>query len=615
MSIRRLLKKEYWTGREAGQIYMAYFVDNNSKEKLYPELTREKVDAIIGSLFSPRQREAFRPYKYIHDSYEEYRMTLETYVQTFFHAYQKLMRRLDKLQLAENVRKSTTEYPLILTAAQYKNFSEYIEKDKRNRKQDFVTLLFEYISNAINEKITTPAHIREMLEQYDKEPAQGPLLKTCFDSLCSCEYVLQDGTSSLNCTREEWDKIKKDLEYKKALEVFPELETLSPKITRRDKKKVINTYWEYLKIRIAEAGIKGETAALKLFKDINGAELSESGLNMSAGEWTDFINNFAIPFEGTYILFRKAGVISIRDKFIGNDVTKGDLLDAIATKYTTFNTPTKDLEGMEETFPGLLKAISKVIINAMDTDKGQTTLDLFEAAAPIERLGEKEIKDLEQVYFSWGQLADLNILSYRDKVKATKKEIIALFVEQEAIQADSENFTQAQQRKYNGIAIIKEKASNTPKLICGQQPLNPYYFLDSIDNIADQARIIKLDYEQLLKIGLVNIIPFHRLIEMLEEVYKIKGLSKIKNALWLISKYANDYNRKLARYYNSLYEGDDRQEEKRQLLKKHLRFINLEDYEPRPQRLAQLKEMLKNREPEAIEQLRSFVHLVYSIQP
>lgn len=212
-SIKKLLSKKWWTGKDVGKTLIAcllHDLKHIDEEEAAPLLTQAEYGRMEASLETERDFAAYRVYVAMHESLREFYNKANSYLQQVYHGLYRIIPLLGNYRLArkEAFRKRTA--PLLLTKKQYDHIKEKLErtfKQKVGTKTGVkFALLRAYLgTNHRGYKAAIPDYIQKELDAIAKKPATNKqALKAWQITVGLGDLVLPDGRYKGDLTPEEW---------------------------------------------------------------------------------------------------------------------------------------------------------------------------------------------------------------------------------------------------------------------------------------------------------------------------------------------------------------------------------------------------------------------------
>lgn len=212
-SIKKLLSKKGWTGKDVGKTLIACLLHDlqhlEDEAEAAPLLTQEEFERMEASLATERDFTAYRVYVALHESLREFYNKANSYLQQVYHGMYRIIPVLSNYHYAEQERKEAEKAPLCITTGQYQQIKQKLEgtfKQKTGTKNGVkFTLLRAYLGTHEGEhKAAIPDYVQKELDAIAKKPATNKQALKAWQKLNHLgDLCLPDGRYKGDLTAEE----------------------------------------------------------------------------------------------------------------------------------------------------------------------------------------------------------------------------------------------------------------------------------------------------------------------------------------------------------------------------------------------------------------------------
>lgn len=147
-SIKKLLSKKGWTGKEVGKTLIAcllHDLKHIDEEEAAPLLTQAEYKRMEASLETERDFTTYRVYVAIHEALREFYNKANSYLQQVYHGVYRILPILRNYILADKEQSRARHVPVLMTAEQCKQISDKIEGERKAAKKTKQELLFQLL--------------------------------------------------------------------------------------------------------------------------------------------------------------------------------------------------------------------------------------------------------------------------------------------------------------------------------------------------------------------------------------------------------------------------------------------------------------------------------------
>lgn len=584
-SINSLLAKKGWTGEEVGKALIASLLNDirNQGKADYEQLfSQADFDKMESSLKTDRDFLAYGVYRDIYSSIVDTFNRGQGLYQQFYNGYYRYLMNLRGAMRADEALADMERYPLIMTEEQYKRIEAETLTQRAGFKLSYYHLIFAVLDACLGymeqgETDEVPATILQAIEATKQEPATNKrILSSYNEDMGEGYYTLPDGRRSDKMSLEEWQNALKEL-YLETHKLTINGQPASPEETVRhyNSERLIAGY---------ELFFKGEDAIREAFKEKTGREL-EGDATEILKELEEIIDGagraLASPLRNDlYILYADETPTEWHYyEEAPEGLTKYDIISQLLDRYRGAyegDIPEKDqLKEFKRDYPALYEALEAYIKENVPTAKSLKPAQLY--------------KDL----FSWGELADRNIIGYRGANTVSDYHIISYL---QSIGACK--FADAKRATMRGIAVLREARSYQLDANGNyREDTNPLDRLESIDALAEsESQRAELEglRDNLFTPALSYLYAFNTLVLLIGEVYDIDGIEVAQLGTATFESQINAFNGILYSFYFSVYGDEAEKARKRELIKELFQPIDYEALKPRAEAIEAVKaELIK----------------------
>lgn len=544
MDVKRLLKRKGRTGAEVGKLLLtslAYDVEQQKAGNPNPKalFKKNEFSIIEGKLEKDSDLVAYGVYSDIYRALVENYNYANSLTQQVDNGFFRMLYNFSELEKNEDAQEALSNTPLILTKKQYKEYKEKSILKVKAYKESFSSLLFTHLETYLEDISKAPKEIQAILKKLDSLKPSDPKIIKEINTLYNLGYFqLDSGERSDKMSKEEWTNL---LEEK-----FLETHVLEIDGKIAGYEETYRDFKREAKFKAEELYYQGAEATRKYVKDKIGIELKYTDKEILDGLDTIIIGVGIKRSEPAQIILE---ALDLKDNTtfyiydtLQDDTSELDILSIYADKAISAGTEREAIKELKKNYPDLFKALKEHLEETIPATKGLKANQYY--------------KDL----ISWGELAELNILNYRDLISEdtdTMAEIIAeeLKIEQSKI---------VKRVRFNGIAILQgEGYLSVDREGNYKQQSSPLYFFTSLEELAKDEYLQKdmADCRDILvKKGLANIYAYNEFIDILSTVYDLEDIIKIAKIDTRAIEYRiGTYNKKIYMFYYRLKDSEDKQ--------------------------------------------------------
>lgn len=565
-SIKTLLSKKGWTGKEVGKALLTNLAHDikNKGTQYEPLFSQTDLDRMIESLNTEAQYTAFKVYSKVYEAVVESFNKNQASIQQFYNGYYRYLLHLKGAMDADRALQNMEQYPMIMTKRQYDRLKQAQARKKRAYKASFRDLIFDLLQYFMETPQDAPESIREAIAQTRNERVRNKRILADYNQdMGEGYFVLKDGRRSDEMTPEQWDAALS--------EVFMQNHTLilnGEPATEAETELYYNQDRYVRACRILFSGEEGIKAAYK----------AETGTDLHGGV-DDITHGLEAIVEGREPAPWVADTINLllhahmeRPTWHYNDqppadLTKYDILQSLLEKY---NGSAVDSVGEREQFKEFQRDYPAVY----------ASLKAFiEAKVPAAQ-GLKASQFFKSIV-TWGELADIPLPCYESMVLVKDREIAEQFYAEE----DTTRDLQARRRiAYHGIAILSdEQGSQVDDSGDYRPPESPYDALYNLDKIAaDEAETAMIQgYLSILVVpALRYIFAFNAFVDIIASVYDAGIITAAKEPMTYQCQQIDALNDLIYLFYQRAYGTDAEKQRKRALIREIFSPLDVESLKP-----------------------------------
>lgn len=593
-SIKSLLNKKKWTGKEVGKallMNLKHDIENKGTPNKKPLFSQENFNRMMDSLDTDYQYTQYKVLENIYDSIVNSFNYNEAMKQQFYNGYYRYFLAIREAQRAEDFFTTTEKFPLILTQAQYDKLASEREAYKRGFTESYYSLFFHTVAAFVdaienNKADSIPEDARTAIITTKRQKVTNKrILVNWAEDVGAGYYSLPDGRRSDKMPSEEWQTALSDL-YMKNYKYYINGELQDEDTTY----KHFNTERLFTACKLL---FKGKDAIRTAYKKSTGKDIPESQIGELEKTLEKIIDETYMPNRRgtskweqlTNALFR--GFNEFRTKWHyytepPTDYSKYDVLVEMLDRYSgayserllesggeyVNEVPEKEqLKEFKKDYPTLADTVKKYLEEAVAPTKGLKANQLY--------------KDL----ITWGELADMNYLNYQSLIAVTDEDIVDHIAQTQ--EDNTENFNKRKRGIFHGIAILTENkhfnAENSDEYIDPVADKLKPELLQSIDYLEqdpDEADYIAASMELLALPALRYMYAYNSFIEIIAAAYDIDFMTVAKVDLTSQENQIEKCNNLLYMLYKSVYGTPEDKKRKRAFIKKYFQPIEIEDLKP-----------------------------------
>lgn len=602
-SIKSLLSKKKWTGKEVGKallMNLKHDIETEKDPNKKPLFSQEDFNRMVDSLDTDYQYTQFEVLKNIYNSIVNSFNYNEAMKQQFYNGYYRYCLSVREAQRAENFFTTTEQFPLILTHTQYDNLTDETKAYKRGFTESYYSLFFHTVAAFVdaieNDRSSSiPEDARDAIIATQRQKVTNKrILVNWAEDVGAGYYSLPDGQRSDKMPSEEWQAALSDL-YMENYKYYINGELQDEDTTY----KHFNTEKLFTACKLL---FKGKDAIRTAYKKNTGKNIPESQIGELEKILEEIIDETYMPNRRgtskweqlTNALFR--GFNEFRTKWHyytepPTDYSKYDALVEMLDRYSgaysdrllesggeyVDEVPEREqLKEFKKDYPTLADAVKKHLEGAVAPTKGLKANQLY--------------KDL----ITWGELADMGYLNYQSLIAVTDEDIVDHIAQTQ--EDNTENFNKRKRGIFHGIAILTENknfnAEDSGKYIDPVAANTKYELLHGIDYLEqnpDEADYIAAIIEMLTLPALRYMYAYNAFIEIVAAAYDIDFMTVAKVDLTSQETEIKACNNLLYMLYKSVYGTQADKKRKRAFIKKYFKPIEIEDLKPTEKAIEALK--------------------------
>lgn len=607
-SIKQLLSKKGWTGREVGRALLMSLANDVKNKGKKPLFSQEDFNRMVKSL-SDAEYAQFNIFGSIYSGIVDNFNRNGAMVQQFYNGYYRYFLSIREAQRAEDFFKTMEKFPLILTQDQYDRAVAAVEAQMRDKKESYVSLFFHTLraflwamdadeerAKELNIRILdVPENIRAAILATDTQPVTNQrILANWIEDNGEGYYVLPDGRRSDEMTGDEWRAALEE-RYMETHRLIIDGVEASPGLTARH-------YHQQRILRAYELLYRGSDYIRDKYEEATGKSLSDEDLEGLTAELEELADGSTQRMkknhEELYTALIEDDVDPVWHYYDTppDDLTKYDVLfsDCSLERYTggysdrllePGGDPVEEISARDQfkefkrDYPELSDAIATFMENAVPATNGLKANQLY--------------KDL----VSWGTLSDLNYLDFKDLTAADDDSV----VEYVSTEDTAEAINKKNRGIYHGIAILKKaryfdaaKDGSYIDPVGSKINMELLQGIDYMENDPDSADYIRETLDDLAVPALRFIYAYNAFIDILADVYDVDVLRDVKSDMSYQESQIEACNNLLFMLYNDVYGTEEDKKRKRKFIREHFHPIDLEDLKPTEETILEVKKTVSD---------------------
>lgn len=592
-SIDSLLKKKGWSGDEVGKALMAstiHDIKHQNEPDYKPLFSQEEFDKMENSLSSNRDYIVYGVYTDLYSSIIDAYNRGQGLFQQFYNGYSRYSNVMFMCHSAEKALNRADDSPLIMTQGQYNRHREKARKKLQSSRESFISLLFHTLQVFIDTPEEAPEHIRKLIETTKTELATNSRILSAYnENYGNGYYVLPDGRRSDTMTSEEWHK-SLDEQYLKTHKLIIDGKTATAEETR-------NFYNEQHMLKTYKLFFEGIDGIKSLYKETKGKEMDgvdaeeekklldtlEDMLNLNIESITQekCKKRYKVQSHPLRDLLKELIEGTTDDNAVWMyytdppELTKyeilTDCLEHYSGAYEDDIDEKKQLKEFKTDYPDLYKALETFIKEAVPALQNLKPSQYFKDA------------------ISWGELAKLSFIGYKNRIEPSNDDIITAYCED--LEANSKtakdrlkHFKSRVRGYWNGIAVLQNpKSYQMDENGDYKEAPDPISVFSNLDSVADsETQRVQLDAYQnnLFKPALRFIYAFNVLMKIIETVYDIADMGTVQLPTKTLESQLSSFNNLVYIFYGEVYGNPEEKKRKRKLIKELFPPVDIEELKP-----------------------------------
>ena len=602
-SIKALLNKKGWTGKEVGKallMSLKHDMENKGNPNKKPLFSQEDFNRMVDSLDTDYQYTQFKVLESIYSSVVDSFNYNEAMGQQFYNGYYRYFLAIREAQRAEDFFTTTEKFPLILTQAQYDKLASEREAYKRGFTESYYSLFFHTVAAFVdaveNDRADSiPEDIRAaIIATQSQKVTNKRIIANWAEDMGEGYYTLPDGRRSDNMTSEEWQAALKAL-FMGFHKLYINGELQDEHITAQhfNQERILTGY---------KLLFQGGDAIRAAYKERTGKDLTEHELEEVEEALEDLIDG-AMTFDKnkkrfssyeafsswkenlTAALFYNNGDKSPEWHYYTEpptDYSKYDVLADMLDRYRgaysdrllesggeyVEEIPEREqLKEFKKDYPALADAVKKYLEGAVAPIKGLKANQLYKAL------------------FTWGELADMGYLDFQSLIAVDDADIVEHIAQTQ--EDNTENFNRRARGLYHGIAILKEakyfdagESGEYIDPVADKLKLELLQGIDYLEQDPDEADYIAGNIEILALPALRYMYAYNDFIEIVAAAYDVDFMTVAKYDLSKFETQIEACNNMLYMLYKGVYGIKEDKKRKRAFIREYFQPIEIEDLKP-----------------------------------
>mgnify|MGYP000881687685 CR=1 FL=1 len=593
-SIKALLNKKGWTGKEVGKALLMNLkndIENKGNPDKKPLFSQEDYNRMVDSLDTDYQYTQYKVLESIYSAIVDSFNYNEAMAQQFYNGYYRYFLAIREAQRAEDFFTTTEKFPLILTQAQYDRLAAEREAYKRGFTESYYSLFFHTVAAFVdaveNDRAdSVPEDILAAITATQSQKVTNKrILANWAEDMGEGYYTLPDGRRSDNMTAEEWQAALTALFMEShKLYINGELQDAHTTAQHFNTERLLTAY------RLL---FKGEDAIREAYRERTGQELPEEYIGELEKALEEIIDETASPSRRgdpkreqlTAALFYNNGNKSPEWHYYTEpptDFTKYDVLADMLDRYRgaysdrllesggeyVDEVPEREqLKEFKKDYPALADAVKTYLEGTVAPTKGLKANQLY--------------KDL----ITWGELADMGYLDYQSLIAVDDADIVEHIAQTQ--EDNTENFNRRARGIYHGIAILKEakyfdagEGGEYIDPVADKLKLELLQGIDYLESNTGEAEYIAANLDFLALPALRYMYAYNAFIEIVAAAYDIDFMTVAKYDLSKFESQIEACNNMLYMLYKGVYGTADDKKRKRAFIREYFQPIEIEDLKP-----------------------------------
>lgn len=600
--IDRILKKKGWTGAEVGKALIAsviHDIKHQGDPNHTPLFTQADFDKMESSLVSDKDFVSYGVYRDIYSSLIDAYNRGQGLYQQFYNGYSRYSNAMLMCHNAEEALKKAEYYPLVMTRSQYNRYRERAIESLRRNTESFHSLMFHTLKAFISEPEKAPADIQKLIEATETEQATNQRILSQYNTDYGVGYyTLPDGRRSDKLSKEDWKKALEELylDYHK-LTINGEPATAEEIHAHYRKQQMLKTHQLFW---------NGVESIKALYREVTGEDMGE----VSEQEEKDLMDalediltiQLRTNAENERKLNGIAPLYPLHDMVIG--LIDGTLATVAEWHYS--DTPPKltkyeVLEDMIEHYSGVyadeVSEEEQIADFVADYPALYSALEAY-IKKTVPALASLSPSQYADEAISWGELADMGFIDYKELVEPDNRRITGQYLEDTGknpgnhLKAHEQN----QRAFWRGIAILQEpfpwQVDKNGDYLEEEDPLTVFTNLDKLAETEEQKAEVRAYAENLFKPALRFLYAFNTLMTILGAVYDIEGLETVQLSTGYFESQLEGFNKMLYILYVDVYGDPAEQTRKRKIVKELFQPVDINELKPTQKAIDAVREEL-----------------------
>lgn len=606
-SIKALLNKKGWTGKEVGKallMSLKHDIENKGNPNKKPLFSQEDFNRMVDSLDTDYQYTQFKVLESIYSSIVDSFNYNEAMAQQFYNGYYRYFLSIREAQRAEDFFTTTEKFPLILTQAQYDRLAAEREAYKRGFTESYYSLFFHTVAAFVdaieNDRAdSVPEDILAAITATQSQKVTNKrILANWAEDMGEGYYTLPDGRRSDNMTAEEWQAALTALFMEShKLYINGELQDAHTTAQHFNTERLLTAY------RLL---FKGEDAIREAYRERTGQELPEEYIGELEQALEDIIDETARPSRRgdpkreqlTAALFYNNGNKSPEWHYYTEpptDFTKYDVLADMLDRYRgTYSdrllesggeyvdeVPEREqLKEFKKDYPALADAVKKYLEETVAATKGLKANQLYKAL------------------ITWGELADMGYLDFQSLIAVDDADIVEHIAQTQ--EDNTENFNRRARGIYHGIAILKEakyfdagEGGEYIDPVADKLKLELLQGIDYLESDTGEAEYIAANIDVLALPALRYMYAYNAFIEIVAAAYDIDFMTVAKYDLTRQESQIEACNNMLYMLYKGVYGTEEDKKRKRDFIREYFQPIEIEELKPTEEAIETLRKKIE----------------------
>lgn len=593
---KKLLKKRRWTGADVGKLLIESFINDvlHSREPDFKPIVSQERFRELESKLSEWDAESYSTLGEINTAL----LTAYNYclgdIQKYENGFFRLSTALELCESVESALNLSLSYPLIVTQEKYNDTKRTAAELLVKSEEHYLDLFFYTLRYSL--AMDTTPELQAAIDDLKAEPVTNPRILRNYNRITERGYItLRDGTRSDETPREQWrSAIIEQLREmhpdapEDLRELLHQIRDKAIQEARRFRYEGITAIKEAYKEDIGEdLPITAPELIERLYKHLERYD-QRAAIIDDAPLYVDMPIPEPFPEVDTWLFMRAGGIPGFCTWHYYDappELNKAELLTAYSVYSILYCETPEQLREFKDDYPKIAQIIDARISAAVPEIGDDQT-----AGQPV----------------TWGRLADLDFLNFRDLIEPDTQTIVdAVCLDPVDVTGQTESRRTARLKLYEkrtraqtrGIAILQGRTLNAPTGFYDNSifisELAKSHSLEQLRESEERVAELRRLRSSLVIPALRNIIGFNTLLELLADVYGIPDLLLIRFDCKKYIEQLREYNNRIYTLYSTVYGDGTERREKQGVINSAFIPFKLAELQPADQAVEQIREKLQ----------------------